>query len=42
MAHVAGEQEIQLWPSAALKGQGQGRKESPGALMAAGLALVLA
>lgn len=35
MAHAAGEQEIQLWPSAALKGQGQGRKESPGALMVA-------
>ena len=29
--------EIQLWPSPALKGQGQGRKESPGAVPVAGI-----
>lgn len=37
MAHAAREQEIQLWPSPALEGQGWGRKESPGALMEAGV-----
>ena len=34
---AAGGQEIQFWPSPPLKGQGQGRKESPGALMVAGI-----